>query len=171
MNEQIYKLLITVLGALIPGLFGIINTIITLRAKSGQGTSDQTKSRAKPQPTQSTSQKGRPRMLLIMILIAIGAVAGYYIGNRTQKNPNIVKLYSQDEQRAIASERVTDIEFQINGIEQEIAHIQEQPDVPESEKEKRINRLDETINQLMMEKVKFEEIGREIRTPEDRLEP
>ncbi len=161
MNEQIYKLLITVLGGLIPGLFGIINTIVTIRSKRGQQTAVQHTDQPKPKPTGPTPQKGRPRLLLFVVLIAIGAAFGYYIGNRTEKNPNIVKLYREEDQRSIASEEMRDIEFQIHEIDREKAHILEQPDMPEPEKEEKIRSLDERINQLMMDRARFEEIARQ----------
>ncbi|MBN2030050.1 hypothetical protein JW824_07360 [bacterium] len=159
MNEQIYKLLITVLGALIPGLFGLINTIITLRSKREQAIIQHT-DHSKPKPTKPISRKGRPRLLLFVVLIAMGAAFGYYIGNRTEKNPNIVKLYSQEDQRAIANERMMDIELQIREIDQEKARILEQPEMPVPEKEERIRNLDERIDQLMMDRARFEEIAR-----------
>ncbi len=160
MNEQIYKLLITGLGALIPGLFGLINTIITIRAKRGQQIAVQHSDHPKSKPTGPASQKGRPRLFLFIVLIAIGAGFGYYIGNRTEKDPNIVKLYNEDNQRAIANEKMMDIELQIREIDQEKAHILEQPEMPEPEKEEKIIHLDKRIDELIMERARFEEITR-----------
>ena len=116
MNEQIYNLLITVLGALIPG---IIETIITLRAKRGQRVLIQRINQAESEPTEPISRKGRPRILLFFVLIAVGAGIGFYIGNVTKKSSHVVRLYSPEEQRSISGERIADIERRIHEIARE----------------------------------------------------
>ena len=158
MDSQTYSLLTTVLGALITGLFGIINTIITLRAKRGEKVVIERTNEGKSKPTEPISQKGRPRMLLLAVLIGVGAAIGLYIGNATKKSPSIVKHYSQKEQRSISKERIAEIERQIQEIKRERAYTIEQPTLPVPEKEERILSYNERINQLTMEKAEYEKI-------------
>ena len=150
MDSQTYSLLTTVLGALITGLFGIINTIITLRAKKEEKVVIERINEGKFKPT---------RMLLLAVLISVGAVIGFYIGNATKNSPSIVKHYSQEERGSISRERIAEIERQIHEIEQERAHIIEQPRLPEPEKEEMIQSYNERINQLTMERSEYEEIA------------
>ena len=159
MNEQIYNLLITVLGALIPG---IIETIITLRAKRGQRVLIQRINQAESEPTEPISRKGRPRILLVFVLIAVGAGIGFYIGNVTKKSSHVVRLYNREEQRSISGERIADIERRIHEIEQEREHILEQPTLPEPEREAMIQSYNERIGRLTREKAEFKEIARQV---------
>lgn len=159
MDSQTYSLLTTVLGALITGLFGIINTIITLRAKREEKVVIERINERKSKPTEPISQKGLPRMLLLAVLISAGAIIGFYIGNATKNSPSIVKHYSQEERTSISRERIAEIERQIHEIEQERAHIIEQPRLPEPEKEEMIQSYNERINQLTMERSEYEEIA------------
>ena len=165
MNEQTYNLLITVLGGFIPGLLGIIDTIITLRAKRGQRVVIQRINQAESEPTEPISRKGRPRMLLLVVLIAVGAAIGFYIGNVTKKSPHVVRHYSQEEQRSISRERIADIERRIHEIERERERILEQPTLPEPEREAMIQSYNEKIGRLTMEKAEFEEIARQVEIP------
>ena len=163
MNEQTYELLITVLGGgLIPGLLGIINTIITLRAKRGQRGVIQHINQAKSEQTEPISRKGRPRMLLFVVLIAVGAAIGFYIGNVTKKSLHVVRHYSPDERRSVSRERITDIERQIHEIERERERILEQPRLPEPEKKAKVQSYNKRIDQLTMEKREFEKIERQV---------
>ena len=158
MNQQTYSLLITVLGALIPGIFGVINTIITLRARRVQkvdiGRTDQVKS----EPTEPVIRKGHSRMLLLTVLIGVGTAGGFFIGNATKKSPSVVRHYNQEEQMSVATDRIAEIDHQIHETQQERDRIVMQPNLPQPEKEEMIRELDERIDQLRMEKAEFREI-------------
>ena len=163
MDSQTYSLLTivlgTVVGALITGLFGIINTIIMIRAKREEKIVVERINEGKFKPTEPIPQKGHPRMLLLAVLISVGAVIGFYIGNATKNSPSIVKHYNQDERKSISRERIAEIERQIHEIEQERAHIIEQPRLPEPEKEEMMQSLNESIHQLTMERAEYEKIA------------
>ena len=156
MDSQTYSLLTTVLGALITGLFGIINTIIALRAKRGEKVVIEHTNKGKSKPTELISQKGRPRMLLLAVLIGVGAAIGFYIGNATEKSLFIVRHYSEEEQGSVSRERIADIERQIHEIERERERIIEQPTLPEPEKKAMVQSYNERIDQLTNEKREFE---------------
>ena len=158
MNSQAYPLLTTVVGALIPGLFGIINTIITVRAKREEKVVIERTNEGKSKPTKPIFQKGCPRMLLLFVLIGVFAVTGFYIGNATKKSPSIVKHYNQEEQMKISKERIGEIEHQIHELERDRTLIDEQPTLLEPEKEEMMHNFDEKIGQLKMEKAEYEEI-------------
>ena len=158
MDAQTYNLLTTVLGALIPGSFGIINTIIKLRAKRREKVVIERTNGEKSKPTKPISQKGRSHMLLLVVLIGVFTVIGFYIGNATKESPSIVKHYNREERISISNERIGEIDHQIHEIEKEKVHIMEQPMLPELERDENIQSLDERINQLKMEKAEYEEI-------------
>ena len=149
MDSHAYSLLTTVLGALITGLFGIINTIITLRAKRVEKVVIERTNEGKSKPTEPISQKGRPRMLLLAVLIGVGAVIGFFIGNATKESPYIVKHYSQEEQRSISRERIAEMERQIHEIERERERIVEQSTLSEPERERRIHEIEQERERIL----------------------
>lgn len=162
MNSQSYNLLTTVLGAVIPGIFGLINTIIVIRAKRRDKLVAASAQGEISKPTAPIHQKRRPRLIFIAILIGVCGIVGYYIGNMTKESPTIVKLYNPEEQINISRDRIGEIDQQILEIKQETTHIIEQPTMSEPEKEEIIRSHNEKIEQLSMEKAEYEEIaGRE----------
>ncbi|MCK5050228.1 MAG: hypothetical protein KAS53_00715 [Candidatus Cloacimonetes bacterium] len=167
MGEQTYTLLSIVLVPLIAGLFGITNTIITLRAKRKEKVVIERTNEGKSKPTESISYKGRSRMLLLVVLIGVFAVIGYFIGNATKKSPSIIKLYNEKERSSISKEEITKINEQIHEIEHDRAHIieqstlpdDEQPMLSESEREEMIHNYNVRMDQLTMQRAEYKEIG------------
>jgi hypothetical protein len=168
MNQQTYSLLITVIGAVITGIFGLINTLITVRAKRGQRVEIERSVQGKSIPTEHIPRQGHPHMLLFTVLIGVGAAAGFFIGNATKDSPSIVRHYNQEEQISVSRERIAEIEHEIQGKEQEKERIMMEPALPEPEKEGMIRELDERINQLRMERAEFEKIAEHRKIPEER---
>ena len=149
MDPLIFNLLTTVLGAFITGIFGIINTIIVLRAK-------------RRQQEKGGFRKRLPYMSLIVIfavLIGVGAVIGFYIGNVTKEAPSIVRFYNYEKQRTISIERIAEIEHQIHEIELKRDLIIQQRTIPEPEREEVIRSYNVRIDQLAMEKAEYKEIA------------
>jgi hypothetical protein len=149
MDPQVYSLLTTVLGASITGIFGIANTIIVLwiqrRDKVEKTPGNQKKSSRPPK------LKSRQSMLVLIILICVGAGIGFYIGNATKRLPSIVRFYNSSEREYISREKVSGIELQIHEMEQVRARILGQTNLPEPEKEEKINDINYKIRQLKIE--------------------
>jgi hypothetical protein len=90
-------------------------------------------------------------MLVLIILICVGAGIGFYIGNATKRLPSIVRFYNSSEREYISREKVSGIELQIHEMEQVRARILGQTNLPEPEKEEKINDINYKIRQLKIE--------------------
>jgi hypothetical protein len=156
MDPQVYSLLTTVLGASITGIFGIANTIIVLWIqggdKVGKTSSNQKKSSSPPR------LKRRQSMLVLIIVICVGAGIGFYIGNATKRYPSIVRYYNSSERESISREKISGIELQIREMEQVRARILGQTNLPEQEKEEKINDINYKIRQSKIEMQEYKAI-------------